>query len=65
MEREKSRMREQGGLTAEDADGSMSVRFFAILTIVGLGALAASLGKAFGPQQPTPASARRGSMAKH
>ncbi|PGG96364.1 curved DNA-binding protein [Blastomyces parvus] len=65
MEREKARMREEGGLTSEDSEGSMSTRFFAILTIVGLGALAASLGRTFGPQQPTPPSARGRSVAKH
>ncbi|OAX81213.1 hypothetical protein ACJ72_04450 [Emergomyces africanus] len=65
MEREKSRMQEQDGPIVKDAEGSMSMRFFAILTIVGLGALAASLGRTFGPQQPTPASARGRSTAKH
>ncbi|OJD12279.1 hypothetical protein AJ78_07090 [Emergomyces pasteurianus Ep9510] len=65
MEREKSRMREQDGPTVKDAEESMSMRFFAILTIVGLGALAASLGRTFGPQQPTPASARGRPTAKH
>ncbi|KAG5303919.1 DnaJ domain-containing protein [Histoplasma capsulatum G186AR] len=64
MERQKSRMQEQGGLTAEDTEGSMSARFFIILTVVGLGALAASLGRTFGPQQPAPA-ARGHSVTKN
>ncbi|EEQ87260.1 DnaJ domain-containing protein [Blastomyces dermatitidis ER-3] len=64
IEREKSRMREQGGLTTEDSGESNSGRFFVILTIVGLGALAASLGRTFGPQQPIP-PARGRSVAKH
>ncbi|KLJ06027.1 hypothetical protein EMPG_10552 [Blastomyces silverae] len=64
IEREKLRRREQGGLPTEDSE-SNSGRFFAILTIVGLGALAASLGRTFGPQQPTPPAARGRSVAKH
>ncbi|KAK2793556.1 hypothetical protein FQN52_001142 [Onygenales sp. PD_12] len=52
VEREKSRIREYGGLPEEDAADSLNVRFFAILAIVGMGALAASLGQAFAPSQP-------------
>ncbi|EEH43340.2 uncharacterized protein PADG_08264 [Paracoccidioides brasiliensis Pb18] len=59
MEREKARIREQGGLLMEDADGSMSRSVFAILAILGLGTLAASLGKSFIPAQPTPAGIPR------
>ncbi|PGH16438.1 hypothetical protein AJ79_01769 [Helicocarpus griseus UAMH5409] len=59
IEREKARIREQGGVIVEDAEGGMTVRFFIILTIVGVGIGVASIGRSLGPAPQPPMSARR------